>query len=152
MTNNRVIGKDNSLIWHIPEDLKNFKELTSNNTVIMGRKTWESIPEKFRPLPNRNNIVISRNLSSIEGAEVCSSVANALEKAKSYEKEVFVIGGSSIYEQTLHLASKIYLSYIRKEYDGDTYFPRFNEDDWEITETKDFAEFKFVVYEKKGER
>ena len=149
MTKNRVIGKNNSLIWHIPEDLKNFKELTLGNTLIMGRKTWESIPEKFRPLPNRNNIVISRNPSFIEGTEVCSSVGSALEKAKSYGKEIFIIGGSSIYEQFLPLTNKMYISYIKNEYQGDTYFPKFNYDDWEVIETKEFEEFKFVVYERK---
>ena len=148
MTKNRVIGKDNSLPWHIPEDLKNFKELTTENTVIMGRKTWESIPEKFRPLPNRNNIVISRNLSA-EGADVCSSVKEALEKAKSYGKEIFIIGGSSIYEQFLPLTDKMYISYLKEEYAGDTYFPNFNKEDWEIIERKDFAEFEFIVYERK---
>ena len=149
MTKNRVIGKDNSLPWHIPEDLKNFKELTTENAVIMGRKTWESIPEKFRPLPNRNNIVISRNMNSLEGIDVCSSVEEALEKAKSYDKEIFIIGGSSIYEQFLPLTDKMYISYLKEEYAGDTYFPNFNKEDWEIIERKDFAEFEFIVYERK---
>ena len=149
MTKDRVIGKDNSLPWHIPEDLKNFKELTTENAVIMGRKTWESIPEKFRPLPNRNNIVISRNMNSLEGIDVCSSVEEALEKAKSYDKEIFIIGGSSIYEQFLPLTDKMYISYLKEEYAGDTYFPNFNKEDWEIIERKDFAEFEFIVYERK---
>ena len=148
MTKNRVIGKDNSLPWHIPEDLKNFKRLTEGNTVVMGRKTWQSIPEKFRPLPNRNNIVISRNISAIKGAEVCSSLEKALEKAQSYGQEIFIIGGSSIYEQFLPLADKMYISYLKKEYSGDTYFPNFNKEDWEIAEKKDFTEFEFVVYKR----
>ena len=148
MTKNRVIGKNNSLPWHIPEDLKNFKEITINNTIIMGRKTWESIPEKFRPLPNRNNIVISRNLS-VAGIDICPSVEEALEKAKSYQKEIFIIGGTSIYEQFLHLANKMYISYLKKEYSGDTYFPNFNKENWKIIERKDFAEFELVIYQKK---
>jgi dihydrofolate reductase len=148
MTKNKVIGKDNSLPWHLPEDLKNFKELTAGNTVIMGRKTWESIPERFRPLPNRNNIVISRNINSLEGIDVCSSVEEALEKAKSYDREIFIIGGSSIYEQFLPLTDKMYISYLKEEFDGDTYFPNFNKEDWKVVERKDFTEFEFVVYQK----
>ncbi|MBT5342199.1 dihydrofolate reductase [Candidatus Woesearchaeota archaeon] len=149
MTKNRVIGKDNSLPWHLPEDLKNFKALTENNTVIMGRKTWESIPEKFKPLPNRNNIVISKNMLPIDNVDVCKSIEEALEKAKSYQKEIFIIGGSSIYEQFLPITDKMYISYLKNDYAGDTYFPNFNKENWEIIERKDFTEFEFVIFQRK---
>ncbi|SRR3989338_5701694 len=146
MTKEMIIGKDNSLPWSIPEDLQNFKKLTSGKTVIMGRKTFESIPQKFRPLPNRHNIVISRNMPLQEGVDVCASVQEALEKAKSYGQEAFIIGGSSIYEQTLPLADKMHLSLVKKSYQGDSYFPNFNKQEWKIIEKKDFQEFELVTY------
>ena len=149
MTKDRVIGRNNSLPWNIPEDMQNFKQLTTGNTVIMGRKTFESIPENFRPLPNRHNIIISRNMDAQEGIDVCKNVPKALEKAKSYGKEIFVIGGSSIYEQTLPLADKMYLSLVKKDYEGDTYFPNFNKDEWIIEDRKDFTEFEMVTYVRK---
>ena len=96
MTHDGVIGHNNKLLWNISSEIKHFKETTSGCTVVMGRKTWESIPAKFRPLPDRNNIVISRSVSFLEGAEVFSSFEEALEKAQSYGKKVFVIGGAQI--------------------------------------------------------
>lgn len=149
MTNERVIGKDNSLPWRIPEDMQNFKKLTSGKTVIMGRKTFESIPEKFRPLPNRHNVVISSNMPSQEGVDICASIPEALEKAKSYGKEVFIIGGASLYEQTLPLADRMHLSLVKNNYEGDSYFPKFNKDEWVVESKKDFQDFELVTYVKK---
>ncbi len=146
MTKSRVIGKNNKLPWHIPEDLQNFKRITSGNTIIMGRKTYESIG---RPLPNRNNIVISRDMPPTQGLEVCRSVQEALEKAKNYGKDIYIVGGSSIYEQTIPIADKMYLSYIKKDYDGDAFFPEFNEADWEIEKREQHEEFELVVYKRK---
>lgn len=150
MTKDRVIGRNNSLPWNIPEDMQNFKNLTSGKTVIMGRKTFESIPEKFRPLPNRHNIIVSRNMSLQPGIDVCKSVHEAIEKAKSYGKETFIIGGSSIYEQTLPLADKMYLSLVKKKYEGDSYFPNFNKDGWIVESRKDFQEFELLTYVRKA--
>src|SRR3989338_139592 len=110
MDRNRVIGKDNALPWNIPEDLKNFKALTSGKSVIMGRKTFESLG---RPLPKRQNIVVSRGMPPIEGVIVCSSLDEAFQAAAS--EEVFVIGGASIYAQALPYADRMYLSYVDKE-------------------------------------
>ena len=149
MTKERIIGRNNSLPWNIPEDMQNFKRLTSGKTVIMGRKTFESIPAKFRPLPNRHNIVISSNMPPQEGVEVCSSVQEALEKAKSYGKEAFIIGGSSIYQQTLPIATKMYLSLVKKDYQGDSYFPNFNKQEWIVKERQDFQEFELITYVRK---
>jgi dihydrofolate reductase len=149
MTKERVIGKHNSLPWHIREDLKNFKELTTGNVVIMGRKTYESLPQKFRPLPNRHNIVLSRSMASQEGIELCDSVENALRIAKLHHKNIFIIGGSTIYNQFLPFTDTMFISYIKKNYEGDTYFPAFDETIWDITETREFEEFTFVKYEKK---
>ncbi len=150
-TKNRVVGKDGALPWHLPEDMKLFKELTSGKTVIMGRKTYDSLPAKFKPLPNRHNIVVSRSLesTSIAGVDVCPSVEAALEKAKSYGKEIFIIGGASIYQQALPYAAKMYLSQVKKEYEGDTYFPEFDVREWEIIETREFADFILKVYRRK---
>ncbi len=146
MTKDRVIGKDNQMPWHISEDLKNFKRLTTGNTVIMGRNTYFSLG---KPLPNRNNIVISHEKMDAEGVDVCYSIDEALEKARSYNTEIFIIGGAMIYKTMLAYAERLYISYVKKDYDGDTYFPEFNEDDWVVESRQDFEEFEFVVYIKK---
>ena len=131
MTKNRVIGKGNNLPWHIPEDLKNFKRVTSGNTVIMGRKTYDSILSMIgHPLPNRNNIVISRSLQD-ERVTVCRSVEEAVENGRSFEKDIFVIGGATIYKLFLPIADKKYISWIKKDYEGDVYFPKFNLDEFQ---------------------
>lgn len=144
MTKDHVIGKDNNLPWHIPEDLKSFKNLTKGNTIIMGRKTYDSIG---RPLPDRQNIVISRS-ADIQGVDVCKSTEDAMEKAREYGKDIFIIGGASIYEQMLPVADKMYLSIVKKEYEGDAYFPRFDESLWKIESKEDRGEFELVTYVK----
>ncbi len=146
ITKNRVLGKDNRLLWNLPEDLKNFRKITSGNTVIMGRKTFESIG---RPLPHRNNIVISRDFPEREGIVLCRNLNEAIEKARSFGKEVFIIGGASVYAQALPQAEKMYLSHVKKEFEGDAYFPEFKEEEWQMEEEKDFTEFKFKIYRRK---
>ena len=134
---NNVIGKDNSLIWHLPADMKFFKEKTKNHAVITGRKNYESIPEKFRPLPDRTNIVITRQLDyNAQGAIVVSSVDEAIEYVETHfaNQEVFIIGGAEIYKQTLHLCQKVYLTRIHQSFDGDTFFPELQLNDWKLTE------------------
>jgi len=140
---NRELGKDNKLLWHIPEDFKRFKNLTSGHVVIMGRKTYESLPEKFRPLPNRINIVVTRNpnFTTINQLIVVGSIEEAIESAKAKiqnpNNEIFIIGGASIYEQGIKYADKLYLTLVEKEYpDADTFFP-------------DYSQFKKVVSEEK---
>ena len=149
MTEEGVIGKGNQLPWHLPEDLANFKKLTLGNTVVMGRKTYESIPKKFRPLANRHNVVISLTMPSETGIVVCSSLEEALTAAQTYGKETFIIGGASIYQQALAVVEKMYISYVKQKYEGDAYFPEFNKDDWAIGNQQDFQDFKLVIYEKK---
>jgi len=145
MTKRRVIGKGNSLPWHIPEDLKNFKEITTGKTVIMGRKTYDSIISMLgKPLPNRNNIVISR---SMEGA--CRSIEEAVEKAKEYDVDAFVIGGATIYKQFLPIVDRMYISWIKKDYEGDVLFPEFSLENFEVEERRDFPDFEFVIYKRK---
>lgn len=135
---NRVIGKDNTLIWHLPADMKFFKEKTSGHCIITGRKNYESIPEKFRPLPNRTNIVITRQANySAPGAIIANSLEQALNIAKEKgDPEIFIIGGGEIYRQSLRYADRIYLTQIEQEFDGDTYFPDLPSDKWKITENK----------------
>jgi len=129
---NRELGKDNKLLWHIPEDFKRFKDLTSEHVVIMGRKTYESLPEKFRPLPNRTNIVISRRLNESNETNKSNliywvnSMEAAFAKASSSQGEIFIIGGASIYEQGIKYADKLYLTLVEKEFpDADTFFPEY---------------------------
>lgn len=118
-TTQRVIGLQGRMPWHIKEDLQRFKRLTQHHAVIMGRKTYESIG---RPLPNRRNIVISRNKLEIPGVELVSDVPTALALCPQNE-EAFIIGGAEIYNQTLDVIDRIYLTLVTKEYEGDTFYP-----------------------------
>jgi dihydrofolate reductase len=147
LTKNRVLGKDNKLLWHISEDLQNFKRLTLGNTVIMGLKTFESIGSK--PFPDRNNIVLSFQKLDIPGVTVCTSIPEALDKGREFGKEIFIGGGASIYKQFLPFADKMFLSYVKKEYEGDVYFPEFDEAEWNVVKREDHEEFEFVEYERK---
>ncbi len=138
---NGVIGTDGKLPWYNKEELQHFKQLTTGKTIIMGRKTFESIG---KPLPNRRNIVISKTLKNIEGAEIYENIDEALAKAGN--KEVFVIGGREIFEQTIELANKMYLSYIDGNFEGEVLFPTFNEKQWKIIEKKKYSGFETIVY------
>src|SRR3989344_7396528 len=142
----RVIGKEGWLPWAIPAELALFRKLTRNSTVIMGRKTYEAIN---RALPERHNIVVSRSKYFIPDAEVCISIKSALKKAKSYGKNIFIIGGAEIYRVSMPFADKMYLSFIRKEYAGDTYFPAWDEREWLVEKKEDHPEFTVVVYGRK---
>nr|AIA17843.1 Dihydrofolate reductase [uncultured bacterium] len=125
---NRVIGKGNDLLWHIPDDMKRFKALTNGHPVVMGRKTWESLPARFRPLPNRTNIVITRKSDYVaEGAQVVGSIEEALRASSNAPgaEEVFVIGGGEVYALALPFATRLYLTIISDEKDGDIYFPAY---------------------------
>lgn len=127
---NFAIGRDNDLLWHISGDLKRFKKITTGHTIIMGRKTFQSLPKG--PLPNRRNIVISRNPDfSHEGIEVVKSVEQAKNIAGN-DREIFIIGGGTIYKEFLPIANKIYLTIVHKKYEADVFFPRLDYDDWDI--------------------
>lgn len=147
MAKNRVIGKDNKLPWSIPDDLKNFKKLTTGNTIIMGRKTYESIG---KPLPNRNNIVVSSTMQPSNGVQVCKNIQEALETAKSTGKEIFIIGGANIYEQTMHLADKLYITHVKKDYEGDAFFPEINQTEWQTENLEENPEFELKLYTRKN--
>jgi dihydrofolate reductase len=133
---NNVIGKDNKLIWHLPADMKFFKEKTTGHCVITGRKNYESIPEKFRPLPNRTNIVITRQKDyKAPGTIIVNSVEDAINEAKKTgDQEIFIIGGAEIFRQSLHYADRIYLTVIHHPFEGDVFFPEINRNEWKETQ------------------
>ena len=135
---NGVIGDKNSLLWHISEDLKYFKSLTSGHPVLMGRKTYESIG---RPLPNRTNVVISRQEIEIPGCRVVHSFEEAIGLFPA-EEELFVIGGAQIYDEALPHAGRLYLTRIFHDYEGDTRFPSWSEDEWRLVSSDSFPRGK----------
>lgn len=151
ISENHAIGKDNKLLWYLPKDLKHFKEITSGHTVIMGRKTYDSVG---RPLPNRRNIIITRQPITIEGCEVVNSIEAALHLCAG-TPEVFIVGGAEIYKQAMHLTDSIYLTIVHAVIEGDTYFPEIKEDIWKETQRQDHEPdeknalpFSFITYER----
>lgn len=149
---NGVIGQDNRLPWHLPADLKHFKALTTGHAVIMGRKTWQSLPEKFRPLPGRQNIVVTRNAGyAAEGAVVVGSLLAAMTAATG--DEAFVIGGAELYKAALPLAGRLQLTEIDADYAGDTWFPPLDPQQWRETARDTQRDemglgYAFVTYER----
>lgn len=157
LSKNRVIGKNNDLPWHLPDDMKYFMQTTKGHHVIMGRRNYESIPEKFRPLPNRTNIVVTRQKDFVAShCLVVNSIEEGLSIAKKAgELEVFIIGGAEIYKVGMALTQRMYLTEIQAEIQGDTYFPEIAPSHWkEISRVHHSAddrhqfEFDFVVYDK----
>ncbi len=127
--NNRELGKANELLWRLPDDMKRFKEITIDHPVIMGRKTWESIPEKYRPLPGRTNLVVTHQVGYVaEGATVVDGVSDAFYAAQKAEgaSETFVIGGGDLYASALPYATRLYLTLVdASDSDADTFFPAY---------------------------
>ncbi len=154
MGKNREIGKDNQLLWHLPKDLKHFKDITSGHPIIMGRKTYESIG---KPLPNRTNIVISRKKDWFEeGILIVGSIKEALKFAQKIDENVFIIGGGNIYEQTMDLTDRIEVTLVDAALDADTYFPEMSEKIWQKTDEvchekdeKNQFDFCFQTFERK---
>jgi dihydrofolate reductase len=133
---NLAIGKNNDLLWHIPADLKRFKKITSGHPVIMGKRTFESLPR--RPLPNRRNIVITDIPGEIiEGCEMAYSIDGAIAICTP-EEENFVIGGASVYRQLLPFTDRLYLTLVRKTFEGDVFFPEIDFSKWKLISTEDF--------------
>jgi len=153
VADNDVIGRDGGLPWHLPADLKRFKRLTSGHQMVMGRRTWDSIGR--RPLPGRPTIVVSRDPSFVaEGAQVARSVEEALELAAGAD-EVFIAGGEAIYRAALPVADRIYLTRVHACFDGDTHFPAFDANDWQVVveerhepDEKNPYAHTFLVYER----
>jgi len=151
---NNAIGKDNDLLWSISKDLKLFKQLTDGHYIVMGKKTYFSLPK--RPLPNRTNLVITDVPGEeIEGCLMAYSIEDAIEKMDP-ENENFIIGGGSVYRQFLPYANKLYLTRVHKDFEADTFFPEISLDEWELTEKEnitndeqnDFA-YSFETYKRK---
>jgi dihydrofolate reductase len=143
---NGCIGKNGALPWRIPEDLKHFRELTTGKIVVMGRKTWESIPEKFRPLPDRTNVVVTRQIGYAvpAGVETYPSVEEALTWHDA--DDVMVIGGADIYRQTIDIASRLEITEVDQQVDGDAFFPEIKTDAWRETSREPHDGFAFVTY------
>ena len=132
--------------WNVPEEYQQFLRFVDGQTVIMGRRSFEI----FGPdLTTTQNIVVSRSINQMPGAVVCSTIEEAVETARSYRKTVFSAGGGSIYAQTIPLAHTMYLSYIKGDFKGDTYFPAFDETEWEIAQREDHPAFEFTVYQRR---
>ncbi|KPJ67701.1 MAG: hypothetical protein AMJ43_03440 [Coxiella sp. DG_40] len=156
MADDRLIGVDNRLPWHLSADLRRFKAITMGKPIVMGRKTHESIG---KPLPGRRNIVISRDEDfKSAGCEVYHSLQEAFEALKESE-EVMIIGGAEIYKQTLPLANKMYLTFIHHHFEGDKYFPKWNAEEWREVEHADYPAdeknpypYSFVTLERKNSR
>jgi dihydrofolate reductase len=157
LSQNRVIGKNNDLPWHLPDDMKYFMQTTSGHHVIMGRKNYDSIPEKFRPLPNRTNIVVTRQKHfAAPNCMVTNSIEEALAIARNnQETEAFIIGGSEIYNQGFAMADRLYLTEIHATIEGDTYFPAFDKSQWKevsrkhhLSDERHKFPFDFVVFER----
>ena len=147
------IGKNNDLLWHLPEDMKRFKRLTTGNTIIMGKRTWESLPK--RPLPGRKNVVITDIAhETFEGAVMAYSIDDAVAKCKG-DSEIFIIGGGSIYRQFMSLADRLYITHVHKKAEADVYFPKIDKKIWEIAEKEEFTPegdgipYTYVIYARK---
>ncbi|MFR2534597.1 MAG: dihydrofolate reductase [Clostridia bacterium] len=155
VANNQVIGKDNQLIWHLPEDLKRFKTLTTGHTIIMGRKTFESLG---RILPNRKHIILCNDAKlQIEDENV--EILEDISMLKPYidsQEEHFIIGGATIYRLLMPYATKMYITHIHQEFEGDVYFPEIKQEEWKIVakekglkNEKNPYDYEYVTYVKK---
>ena len=143
---NGVIGKDNAMPWHLPEDLAHFKALTQGHPVIMGRKTWDSLPPRFRPLPGRTNIVVTRQGDwQAEGAVRTNSLEAALQQAALHSEQVWVMGGAQIYAQALPLAQRVEVTVIHQDFDGDAYAPTLGAE-WTEAARSDHVSAKGLAY------
>ena len=148
------IGKDNDLLWHLPEDLKRFRKLTTGNAIIMGKRTWESLPR--RPLPDRMNIVLTDIPGeTIEGSITAYSIDDAISKCER-DKEIFIIGGGSIYRQFVPLADRLYITHVHMQAPADVYFPAVDLNAWKITGREEFPgsgeekiPYTYTIYERK---
>lgn len=158
MAKNYVIGKDNQLIWHLPEDLKRFKKLTTGHTIIMGRKTFESLG---RILPNRRHVILCHDMAmkiENENIEILEDIS-MLEKYIQSEEEHFVIGGATIYRLLMPYANKLYITKIEEEFEGDVYFPEIKEEEWQevereegIKNEKNPFNYEYITFIKKNNK
>jgi len=161
LTENRVIGKNNDLPWHLPDDMKFFMETTKNHAVIMGRKNYDSLPPKFKPLKDRFNIVVTHQAGlHAPGTVAVHSLEDAFIVAKEHshsDDEIFVIGGAQIYTLAMPRANRLYLTEIKTTLEGDTHFPSFDKQEWKEmsrkphpADARHIYAFDFVIYERKN--
>jgi dihydrofolate reductase len=157
-SSNGAIGKDNNLLWHLADDMAFFKQQTSEKTVVMGKNTYLSLPKKFRPLPNRKNIVVSSQepIEEHENLSWYKSLEEAISALKKTEDEIYIIGGGTIYEQTLPITDVVYATEVKVDIKGDTHFPKLNPLEWTREVLHSFSknekneyEFEIVRYERK---
>ena len=154
IASNNAIGKDNDLLWHISDDLKRFKRITSGHPVVMGKKTYYSLP--FRPLPKRRNIVLTDIAGEqIEGCEMAYSIEESVELMDA-NQENFIMGGGSIYKQFMPLAQKLYITRVHQDFEADVFFPEIDENIWKLTEKTDMEpekegsfRFTYEIWERK---
>ncbi len=151
---NYAIGRNNDLLWHLPADLKRFKQITSGKCVVMGKKTWESLP--IKPLPGRKNIIITDNPDDCFNCSFTANSINDAIKQCSDSGEVFVIGGGSVYRQFMDIADRLYITWVDRDYEADTFFPEISADIWEPIATSDdhFDEtngftYRYVTYQRR---
>ena len=146
-----VIGNDNYLPWHLPEDMKWFKDITTDHIVAMGRNTWDSLPDDYRPLPNRTNIIISRSMTEApEGAVLVSSIIDAALYAALRGEDIYFIGGGEIYKSALEFVDKLYITHVNGRHEGDTYFPAINlYEDWHRIKNTKFDTHHSAIYVKR---
>ncbi len=153
IASNNAIGKDNNLLWHISDDLKRFKKITSGHTVVMGKNTFYSLP--IRPLPKRKNIVLTDIANeNIEGCTMAYSIEEAMELMDD-DRENFIMGGGSIYKQFMPLANKLYITRVHKDFEADTFFPNIDTKEWKLVEKLDNEpekegsfRFSYEIYER----
>jgi len=151
---NNAIGKDNQLLWHIPEDLKRFKALTTGHTIVMGKRTFESLP--LRPLPNRRSVVITDIPGEqIQGCEMAYSIDDAISKMEE-GRENFIIGGGMVYKQFMPLADKLYLTIVHKDFEADTFYTEIDYTQWKEIAREDVSaneslgfDYSYITYERK---
>ncbi|HET8858360.1 dihydrofolate reductase [Marivirga sp.] len=158
--NDNAIGKDNDMIWHLPDDLKYFKDKTRNRHILMGRKNFDSLGEKYQPLPQRINIVITRNKDwQHDGVKVFHDVEDGIAFAKeNNEEELFIIGGGEIYKEGLKFADRLYITEVDAEFpDAEAYFPEFDKSEWKEVSREHHSKderhqlnFDYVVYDRKS--
>jgi dihydrofolate reductase len=150
VSSNGVIGKENDLPWNLPTDMKHFKSVTSGHAVLMGRKCWESIPEKYRPLPNRENIVVTRNPNYVaNGANVVHSLEEGINKYKNSNKILFIIGGAEIYNEAFKYANGLFITDIHNEVVGDITLKGLDLKRWSLQDTSELITENGFEYEMK---
>ena len=150
---NNALGKDNQLIWHLPADLKRFKKTTLNHAVIVGRKTYESLG---KPLPNRTNIIITRDKNyQVEGCVIVNSLKEALKAAAEVDENPFILGGAEIYKQAMPLADKLDITFVHHQFEADVFFPEIDKTIWKETSRENFKadennkyDYSFVTFER----